>query len=893
MKKMKRKENEKSLGQEPCSCSAEDVAELNNAAELSEEEKARLEKAYAEACATVEQTEEMLGLHRQAYDEAIELLKERSAVLAETEKMLQNAKDAASEIAQMGVSDQETKTERANRLNDGTMVTVVCIAYKHEEFIAQALDSFLMQKTNFKFKVFVGEDCGPDGTAEIIRDYARRYPDIIIPFIREKNMGAQRNLIDLCQNATSPYIAFCEGDDYWVDEYKLQKQFDYMEAHPEMRVCCTQTEVVAPEDWHLRSWYKEMPDGRIILPDSTPGYERFETFSAAQILNINVAHTSTHFYRWNYDLEIPDWYYRGIIGDMPMLLMQMGNTKLGHIPEVTSAYRINESSAFFNKNREDHFLNTRKDMVRYLSGLREYAWKHFPGYPIVVIENRIKLESANYLRALIRKQENEKIAAFCVEYPAAARMALDTFIGFYWDQRSVTTQFGWGGYQLVARNRHFRKWIYPQVKVGLVLYRVSSKLKAFKRKVNTAVKQITGLALYWKNTRVPKDNNLWVFSGFNKQNYMDNSKYLYEYVVENHPEINAVWITLNKKIFDQLTEEGKPVVMAQTRKCRKLVSRAAVAFTDHFKMSDYDAMSGLNDKTKIVQLWHGVGLKTIGDLKNTKVPGVKFSDDILPSPEDTKGVRFKKKLLYWRYAYHRELFEKYFLLVCPGPERVLQIADPWHIPHENCFYSGHPRNILLHSDDQPHEGLRILYAPTYRWSVSEEKKLVNQIVESGSMIQEYLERLDGEIMIRLHPHTWRNYGAILDELAEEFDRIKIDHEKDIYTTLASYDILISDYSSIAYDFILLDRPTIYFNYDFQRFTSQECHLNYDYEEYSPGPKTATWEETLNAIEEYAKNPQKDSDWRCRIRDEFYDMASNDENNSERIVQEVKRRLEKA
>ena len=120
-----------------------------------------------------------------------------------------------------------TLTERKALENDGTMVTVVCITYKHEEFIAQALDSFLMQKTNFKFKIFVGEDCGPDGTADIIRDYAARYPDQIVPFLRKENMGAQRNLIDLCQRATSPYIAFCEGDDYWVDEYKLQKQFDF------------------------------------------------------------------------------------------------------------------------------------------------------------------------------------------------------------------------------------------------------------------------------------------------------------------------------------------------------------------------------------------------------------------------------------------------------------------------------------------------------------------------------------------------------------------------------------------------------------------------------------------------------------------------------------------
>ena len=116
--------------------------------------------------------------------------------------------------------------KRYDENDDDCAVTVCCITYKHEHLIRQALDSFLMQKTNFKFKVFVGEDNGPDGTADIIREYAEKYPDIIVPFLRTENMGAQTNLIDLCNHAKSPYIAFCEGDDYWIDEYNLQKQFD-------------------------------------------------------------------------------------------------------------------------------------------------------------------------------------------------------------------------------------------------------------------------------------------------------------------------------------------------------------------------------------------------------------------------------------------------------------------------------------------------------------------------------------------------------------------------------------------------------------------------------------------------------------------------------------------
>ena len=785
-----------------------------------------------------------------------------------------------------GKEGEETLTEKKITENDDTMVTVVCITYAHEAFIAQALDSFLMQKTNFKFKIFVGEDCGPDGTADIVREYAKKYPDIIVPFIREKNMGAQHNLIDLCQHATSPYIAFCEGDDYWVDEYKLQKQFDYMESHPDIRACTTQTEILAPEDWHLRSWYKALPDGKLLLPDSIPGYQRKETFSPAYIININVAHTSTHFYRWNYDLEIPDWYYEGIIGDTPLLLLQLGETSLGHIPEITSVYRINEGSIFFDKDRDASFLRTRLDYVRYLSGLVQYAEEHFEHYPITAAENRIKLESANYLQTVLKLDMPEKIAEFFAEFPEAGRISLNAYLEFYRDQRALTATYAWAGYKMAVRNRYFRRCMKPVVRSAMFFSKNLKKLKARKNKFKGKLRNVLAWVLYWRYTFTPKDENLWVFSGFNKKAYIDNTKYLYEYVLENHPEIKAVWATLDKEVFEQLEEEGKPVVMMRTPESRKVISHAAIAVIDHFKMSDTDNFSGYNDKTKIVQLWHGVGLKSMSDVvKDTTVPGVRYDRSIV-SEQNT----LIQKIRYIRHAYYSELFEKYFMLVCPGPERIEQIAKPMNIPLERCFCSGHPRNIFLHQKAKTEAGRDILYAPTFRWSAKTERELLKRLLEAAPAIQDFMERTDRHLVIRMHPHTWRNYNRKLQRLADTYDRIIIDPEKDVYESLWKYSVLITDYSSIAYDFILLNRPVIFFNFDYEQYCQQDHALNYDYDLYAPGQKTVTWEETLDAVQEYLEHPEKDSEWRCRVRDEFYDMSVNDENNSERIVAEIKRRL---
>lgn len=788
--------------------------------------------------------------------------------------------------------DGITLTERKAMENDGTMVTVVCITYKHEEFIAQALDSFLMQKTNFKYKIFVGEDCGPDGTADIIREYAKKYPDILVPFLREQNMGAQRNLIDMCQRATSPYIAFCEGDDYWVDEYKLQKQFDYMEAHPEIRVCCTQTEIVAPQDWHLRSWYKPMPDGKLLLPDSVPGYVRAETFTAAYILGINVAHTSTHFYRWNYDLELPDWYFEGIIGDTPLLLLQMENTEMGHIPEVTSVYRINEGSIFFNKNRELHFLNTRRDMIRYLSGLHDYAKSNLKNYPITDVANRLKLEIANYLKVLISRKDYDRISTFFADFPEAGTIALNTYLEFYWDQRSLTASLGWDGYTFAVRNWRFRKLLKPLVKWALKLKKLYDKFyKAPKNWLTGRVRNLKSFLYYWRYTLTPKESNIWIFSGYNLNNYMDNSAYLYEYALEHHPEIKAFWLTKNTDIYNQLLAENKPVLMWRTEECRNVVSKAEIAVIDHFKMSDTDNLSGFNDRIRVVQLWHGVGLKSMQDVVNaTTVDGVRYDRNMVLSSGDKGWTKFKKMLWHFRHAYFSERFEHYFMLVCPGQERVEQIAKTMNIPLNRCFISGHPRNIYLHSAECRPGVHRILYAPTFRWDPKAEEKLCGQIIEAAEMIEAFLAESGYELTVRLHPLTWRNYSKQLEELEENCEHIIIDREKDVYKTLASYDVLITDYSSIAYDFVLLDRPVVFFNFDYKEYQQYDHSLNYNYDEYSPGMKTSTWEETLAAIREYADNPEKDSQWRCRVRDEFYDMSANDEFNSERIIQEIKRRL---
>lgn len=122
-------------------------------------------------------------------------------------------------------------------------VVIQSIVYNHEKYIRDALDGFVMQKTNFPFVALVHDDASTDATARIIQEYALKYPDIIKPIYESENQyskqdGSLENIINDATCALSPqYIALCEGDDYWTDPLKLQKQVDFLDSHPDYTMC--------------------------------------------------------------------------------------------------------------------------------------------------------------------------------------------------------------------------------------------------------------------------------------------------------------------------------------------------------------------------------------------------------------------------------------------------------------------------------------------------------------------------------------------------------------------------------------------------------------------------------------------------------------------------------
>lgn len=214
-------------------------------------------------------------------------------------------------------------------------VTIQCAVYNHAPYLRQCLDGFIMQQTNFPFEAVVHDDASTDTSADIIREYADKYPDIIKPIYEKENQyskhdGSLQKIID--QATQGKYIAVCEGDDYWTDPYKLQKQVNYMENYPECGLVYTSVRYYSQKDQKFTIYF---------------GEERHSIQDFA--VKGNGIPTLTVLYK----REIAKRYYDDIqpekqnwaMGDLPMWLYFAQNSNLGFIPECTGVYRVLENSA--------------------------------------------------------------------------------------------------------------------------------------------------------------------------------------------------------------------------------------------------------------------------------------------------------------------------------------------------------------------------------------------------------------------------------------------------------------------------------------------------------------------------------------------------------------------
>ncbi|MFJ5717807.1 glycosyltransferase [Neobacillus sp. NPDC093127] len=215
-------------------------------------------------------------------------------------------------------------------------VSIAVITYNHEQYIRKAIESILSQNVNFEYEIVIGDDCSPDSTQKILLEYKKMYPNKFKMILRERNIGATKNLYDVVMNCKGQYIAQLEGDDYWTDQLKLQKQVDFLEENKEY-ICtshyCRYVDING----------KPLYGGEFDLWKTL--YLSDEIYKFSHLKNGMLAgQTSTFVYR-NIFLEPKHdfsiiYKAHNFIGDTAINLILLGLGKIYCINEIMSDYRL-------------------------------------------------------------------------------------------------------------------------------------------------------------------------------------------------------------------------------------------------------------------------------------------------------------------------------------------------------------------------------------------------------------------------------------------------------------------------------------------------------------------------------------------------------------------------
>ena len=245
--------------------------------------------------------------------------------------------------------------------NGKTFVSVVMITYGHEKFIEEAINGVLMQECNFYFELIIANDCSPDNTDELINNIIKSHPKAHkIRYLKQNvNVGMMPNFIDAINYGMGKYIALCEGDDYWVDPLKLQKQIDFLEANPEFNFSMGRVDVLMQKSGEIKKMIEHV----------NPNIK--EIYTLKDYIKNPFSQTSSFVFR-NSKEPFPDWFYNVHAGDQSLVILKTGITaKIKYHKDLFSIYRVNESSVSFDldlkklKKRGDFFLDNINEFTSY------------------------------------------------------------------------------------------------------------------------------------------------------------------------------------------------------------------------------------------------------------------------------------------------------------------------------------------------------------------------------------------------------------------------------------------------------------------------------------------------------------------------------------------------
>lgn len=299
------------------------------------------------------------------------------------------------------------------------LVNILSFSYNHAKYLKQTIESFVMQKTNFPFEVIISDDASTDNSQEIIKECAQKYPDIIKPFLGEKNIGITEITYKIYNKINAKYVALCDGDDYFSDPYKLQKQVDFLETHPECSLCFHPVKVVFEQS--------DKPDETFPMPDY-----RFnkDILTLEDIMAHNFIQTNSVMYRWRFsDQKFEDVFPRDIIpGDWFLHLMHADVGNIGFLDEEMAVYRRHNRGIFYeasNPETKENFYNKyARSCMLFYKAVNEYFKDR--------VTPQFRTKSARFIKEAIRSflqtKEFDKLRELCETYPEYYDMSVKDMI---------------------------------------------------------------------------------------------------------------------------------------------------------------------------------------------------------------------------------------------------------------------------------------------------------------------------------------------------------------------------------------------------------------------------------------------------------------------------------
>lgn len=235
---------------------------------------------------------------------------------------------------------------------EGIYVSIFMLTYNQEEFISQAIAGVLMQKTSFRYQLVIGEDCSTDRTREICEEYAQQYPEKIKLILNKINLGLGTNYVKTYKECTGKYIAICDGDDYWIDPLKLQKQVNFLDQNEDYKIVYTNN-------------YSLLPSGVKIGPRKDEG-RRSTSFNDLIFQNY-IPSVTALFLRKDLTRNMEQWIPHFPYGDWPTYLLILADGgKIFYLNEPTAVYRKDFGTSLILRKEKSKMGRTNSAILRQL-----------------------------------------------------------------------------------------------------------------------------------------------------------------------------------------------------------------------------------------------------------------------------------------------------------------------------------------------------------------------------------------------------------------------------------------------------------------------------------------------------------------------------------------------